>query len=49
MEGNYNRYRGASDSLLPPDKGKTKDTYWNEISDIINRAGIKIERTWNAV
>ena len=24
-EGNYNRYRGASDSLLPSDKGKAKD------------------------
>ena len=49
MEGNYNRYRGASDSLLPSDKGKTKDSYCNEISDIIKRAGIKIERTRNAV
>ncbi len=49
MEGNYNRYRGASDSLLPSDKGKSKDSYCNDISDLIKKSGIKIERMRSAV
>ena len=48
-EGNYNSYRGASDSLLPSNKGKSKDSYCNDISDIIKKAGIKIEQSRNAV
>jgi hypothetical protein len=48
-EGNYNNYRGASDSGGPLSEGKTKDNYCTEISDLIKRARIKVERTKNAV
>ena len=49
IEGNYNRYCGASDSLLISDKGKTKDSYCREICEVIKKSGIKIEQTRNAV
>jgi hypothetical protein len=42
MEGNYNRDHGASDSILPSDKGKTKDSYCSEICKLIKKSGIKI-------
>jgi hypothetical protein len=48
-EGNYNHYCGASYSALPSSKGKTKDNYCTEISDLLKRAGIKIERQENVV
>ncbi len=48
-EGNYNSYRGASDTCAPSQKGKSKDTYCSEISALIQSAGIKIERSKNAV
>ena len=48
-EGNYNSYRGASDTCAPSQKGKSKDTYCSEISAMIQSAGIKIERSKNAV
>jgi len=48
-EGNYNSYRGASDTCAPSQKGKSKDTYCSEISAMIQSAGIKIEQSKNAV
>jgi hypothetical protein len=44
-ESNYNNYRGGRTLS----KGKTKDNYCTEISDLIKRAGIKVEQTKNAV
>ncbi len=48
-EGNYNNYCGASNSGGPLSKGKANDNYCTEISDLMKRAGIKVERTKNAV
>ena len=48
-EGNYNHYHGASNSARPSSKGKTKDNYCTDISNLIKRAGIKFECTKNAV
>jgi hypothetical protein len=48
-EGNYNHYPGARDSARPTSKGKTKDNYCTDISNLIKRAGIKVEHTKKAV
>ena len=49
-EPNYSRYRGSNDENNSPADGvTTKIEYCNQISNLIARSGIKVERSAHAI